>query len=210
MNATQKRCSKCGETKEASQFYVSASRPDGLSSYCRTCQIMDAKSRYNPSPRYRPPEGMKYCPKCGTLKAKDTDFGNNRSAYDGKQPYCKPCSVAAVTKSRHKDPTSHRASSKRWREANTERHADNNARRNYGIDHGTYAKMLADQDGQCAICKTDTPGGKATRFHIDHCHDTEKVRGLLCNNCNIGLGHFKHDKDFLLSAVDYLAVSRTD
>ena len=134
MSLTEKRCPKCDQVKEASQFYVSKKRPDGLSSYCRQCQVHDAKARYNPHPRYRPPEGQKWCPKCESLKALD-EFGANRSAHDGKQQYCKPCAVAIVTASRHKNPESHRRSSKNWREANPERHADNHARWRYGIEH---------------------------------------------------------------------------
>jgi hypothetical protein len=204
---TEKTCPKCGVTKEASQFYVSKKRPDGLSSYCRTCQVLDAKARYNPHPRYRPPEGQKWCPGCQSLKMLD-EFGSNRSSHDGKQQYCKPCAVAKVTASRHKDPTSHRRSSKAWRERNPERHADNHAKWMYGIEHGTYAKMLATQDGQCAICRTDDPK-PAKRFHIDHCHETGDVRGLLCTNCNVGLGHFRHDQALLAAASTYLGEGRS-
>jgi hypothetical protein len=113
--------------------------------------------------------------------------------------------VKAVTASRHKDPTSHRASSKRWRERNLDRHADNNAKRNYGLEHGSYAKMLEEQGGKCAICGTDKPGRHTSRFHIDHCHDSGRVRGLLCANCNIGLGNLQHDPSILKAAIQYLS-----
>lgn len=200
---SEKICPKCEIMKPAADFYTVTSRHDGLSGYCRECQLSDAKARYEPSPRWKAPEGMKRCPKCDTIKPLDT-FGANRTAYDGKQPYCKPCSVAAVTKSRHKDPTSHRASSKAWREKNADRHADNNAKWKYGVEHGTYAKMFEDQGGKCAICETQEPGAGCTRFPIDHCHDTGKVRGLLCNSCNNGIGRFKHDPNLTDAASRYL------
>lgn len=199
----EKLCPKCGEVKPSASFYRNTGHSDGLSSYCRTCQVRDTKARYSPHPRYRAPEGQKWCPGCKTLKPIEA-FGANRSEHDGKQSRCKPCSVAAVTASRHKDPTSHRRSSTAWRRANPERVADNHARWKYGVERGTYSRMLEAQGGRCAICGSQNPGGKSLRFHIDHCHDTGKVRALLCNGCNIGLGQFKHEKELLLKAVDYL------
>jgi hypothetical protein len=145
----------------------------------------------------------KRCPKCETTKPLE-DFARNNSNRDGRQNYCKKCSVAAVTASRRKDPTSHRRSSKNWREKNLERHADNNARWRYGIEHGAYAAMLQEQNGVCAICKRESPGSGTKRFHIDHCHDTGKVRGLLCTSCNNGIGRFNHDISRLEAAALYL------
>lgn len=198
-----KLCPKCDEIKSADQFYTSAKRPDGLSSYCRKCQVADAKSRYTAHPRWKAPAGTKWCPACQSIKPLD-EFGANRSTEDKKQGRCKPCCVASVTASRQKDPTSHRRSSKAWREANLDRHADNNAKRNYGIDHGTYDLMLAEQGGACGICKTTEPGVRLGRFHIDHCHGSKKVRGLLCEKCNRGIGHFDDNVDKLKAAIVYL------
>ena len=56
--------------------------------------------------------------------------------------------------------------------------------------------MYIEQLGQCAICRCDISTGKDC--HIDHCHDTDIVRGLLCNKCNNGLGMFNHNKDILV------------
>jgi hypothetical protein len=204
---TEKLCPKCQEIKKAEQFYQSAKRHDGLSGYCRTCQLRDVKARYSPHPRWRAPEGQKWCPGCKDTRPVEM-FGKNKSNHDGLQTRCKPCSVASVTTSRHKDPTSHRASSKRWIAANPERHADNNAKRNYGIEHGTYAEMLEAQGGRCAICKTDKPGSRTTRFHIDHCHGTKAVRGLLCADCNLGLGKFKDNVEALTAAISYIEKAR--
>jgi len=76
-------------------------------------------------------------------------------------------------------------------------------KRTYGISLEKYDDLLKSQLGLCAICRTDNPGGKGD-FHVDHCHDTKKVRGLLCQSCNIGLGHFKDSIKFLESAIEYL------
>ena len=201
MTVAEKKCPKCGETKAATQFYVSKNRPDGLSSYCRQCQVTDSKSRYSSHPRWRAPEGKKYCPGCQTIKDLEA-FGSNRASHDGKQQYCKPCAVARVTASRKKDPTSHRRSSKNWREANLEQHKDAHARRTYGLASGTYARMFEAQKGLCAICEAPPLEGK--RFHIDHCHDTGAIRGLLCSCCNTGIGQLKHSVDLLNKAQAYL------
>ncbi|MFD7900151.1 endonuclease VII domain-containing protein [Streptomyces sp. NPDC059743] len=55
---------------------------------------------------------------------------------------------------------------------------------------------------QCHICRTEQPSGRG--WHIDHCHITGVVRGLLCARCNLGLGHFRDDPDVLSAAIEYL------
>jgi hypothetical protein len=85
-----------------------------------------------------------------------------------------------------------------------ERKFDENLRRIYGVTTQDYQRMLAEQSGCCAICGTDEPGGKGS-FHVDHCHDSSRVRGLLCHRCNIGLGQFKDDPVRLPAAIDYLS-----
>lgn len=73
----------------------------------------------------------------------------------------------------------------------------------YGITIEQYDEMLRAQNNSCAICKTDTPGGRG-RWAVDHCHSTGRVRGLLCASCNLGLGHFKDNQAFLAEAISYL------
>jgi hypothetical protein len=87
----------------------------------------------------------------------------------------------------------------------------------YGITEEQYDAMLSAQGGACAICGTGDPGAETARWAIDHDHDCcpgaescgRCVRGLLCRNCNVGLGHFDDDPDRLLAATAYL-LSRTD
>lgn len=66
-----------------------------------------------------------------------------------------------------------------------------------------YDAMLLSQDGKCAICGTETSAGKG-RFSVDHDHGTGKIRGLLCNNCNAGIGLLKDDPRVLRYAANYL------
>lgn len=83
-----------------------------------------------------------------------------------------------------------------------------NLARDYGITVERYAAMLEDQRNVCAICmrpETMMRRGVIPPLSVDHCHVTEKVRGLLCANCNNGLGRFEDDPDRLRRAADYLA-----
>lgn len=73
----------------------------------------------------------------------------------------------------------------------------------YGLAWKDYEKMLAEQKGSCAIC-----GGGPRTFNflsVDHCHATGKVRGLLCERCNLLLANVQDDPAILLRAVEYLA-----
>ena len=80
----------------------------------------------------------------------------------------------------------------------------------YGIDADRYDKLFYEQKGRCAICQNspeeaDVPRswGKKNPFAVDHCHDSGKVRGLLCNQCNLILKNTVTE-DILLRAIDYL------
>lgn len=78
----------------------------------------------------------------------------------------------------------------------------------HGITADDYDTMLVNQGGVCAICGTDQPGGRRSeRFHVDHDHETGEVRGLLCNECNQGLGKFQDSVEMLRAAIQYLARS---
>lgn len=68
----------------------------------------------------------------------------------------------------------------------------------YGIDLAEYNRMFAEQKGVCAACgfpetRIDRKTKKQKKLHVDHCHKTGRVRGLLCNNCNSALGLLKDD-----------------
>ena len=79
--------------------------------------------------------------------------------------------------------------------------------RRYGITPEQFDELLASQAGRCAICgETPDPDGKGaySRLHIDHCHETGLVRGLLCGRCNAALGHFRDDPGRLAAAINYL------
>jgi len=79
-----------------------------------------------------------------------------------------------------------------------------NLKRKYGLTESEYDAILAEQGGGCAICRTTTPKGRAQQFHVDHDHDAGGVRGILCSECNTGLGKFRDRIDLLEAAVAYL------
>ena len=81
--------------------------------------------------------------------------------------------------------------------------------RKYGIDVDDYDRMVESQNNKCKICGTDEPRGVGG-WKVDHCHTTGKVRGLLCNNCNVGLGYFKDNIEYLEAAIQYLIDSSED
>lgn len=83
-----------------------------------------------------------------------------------------------------------------------ERNKDCALRTKYGISLKEYNRMFEEQKGKCAICGVELDNGFFT--HLDHDHDTGRVRGLLCRNCNPGLGQFKHSAGLLQKAVEYL------
>ena len=79
-------------------------------------------------------------------------------------------------------------------------------RRIYGTTLDQYNEMLKDQGNGCKLCGK-TPEEEGRRLAIDHCHETGKVRGILCSDCNIGLGKFKDDTEVMMKAIDYLKYS---
>ena len=73
----------------------------------------------------------------------------------------------------------------------------------YGITFKQYQEMLERQNYRCAICSR--PQSEFTRkFSVDHCHITDVVRGLLCGNCNVGIGNLQDDINILENAIKYL------
>lgn len=76
--------------------------------------------------------------------------------------------------------------------------------RKYKITNDIWNEMFSNQNFSCAICKTKEFKGKGSKPHIDHCHKTGKIRGLLCTNCNHGIGQFKDNLELLQEAINYL------
>lgn len=94
--------------------------------------------------------------------------------------------------------------------ANPDHDRDKHLRRKYGITLVQYRQMEADQGGVCKLCgdppsvhhRQKLPGGG--NLQVDHDHKTNRVRGLLCGDCNRALGLFKDAPALLMKAVGYL------
>lgn len=104
----------------------------------------------------------------------------------------------------------HRQKAKRWRSKNAHKLPSETRKsklRKFGLTIEDYERMLLEQDGVCAICRRPETARNQhgpIRLSVDHCHKTNRVRGLLCGNCNNGIGRFKDDPLILQSATDYL------
>jgi len=79
-----------------------------------------------------------------------------------------------------------------------------NIKRNYGLSWDAYLALLESQNYKCVICKQEINIDIKHSVHVDHDHNTGRVRGILCSTCNLGLGNFKDNIEFLKSAIDYL------
>lgn len=136
-------------------------------------------------------DGLQVCTKCNELKKLEL-FGFSKNTKNGRGSWCLKCG---------------QKSSSEWRSRNRKRVNANlqKSRVNkYGIKWSDYLSMLERQDGKCKICGSIFSDKVKRRLAIDHCHKTNKVRGLLCFNCNAGIGFFKDDAYLMLKAIEYL------
>jgi hypothetical protein len=99
------------------------------------------------------------------------------------------------------------ATSRKWRKNNLGKDRDSTFKRKFGISLEQYNSMLSIQKGVCAIClrpERRVYNGKISQLAVDHNHLTGKIRGLLCNDCNVMLGNAKDDPEILKRAIVYL------
>jgi hypothetical protein len=129
---------------------------------------------------------MKQCGKCGEQKPL-SDFGKNRAKKCGINTKCKKCVTQQSIESYRRNP-------------NTKRRYT--LMRQYGITLEDFEAMKESQKGCCAIC--NKPFKNSVDTCIDHCHNTGKVRGLLCNHCNRAIGLFKESQESMQNAITYL------
>lgn len=137
----------------------------------------------------------KRCPRCGEVKPLD-DYYIDRSQPDGHTNWCTPCKYAANKKYRQSAPPTLKESQRKS--------GLKSKLKRYGISESQYSELLESQSNKCAICKSQLDMFRGT--HIDHCHTSSMVRGVLCSGCNTGLGHFKDDPALLAAAIEYLRI----
>ena len=104
---------------------------------------------------------------------------------------------------KNKNSTAVKASRNAWRQKNPRKYKGDHYRHKFGLTLSELQAMLAQQGNGCAICHTSlTMPARST--HVDHCHRTGVVRGILCRRCNQQLGHFEQWPEFALHAAAYL------
>ena len=139
---------------------------------------------------------MKTCTKCGQTKEETEFYLAKAKRKDGsirefRRSHCRPCEL--------------NRKSKRDRRTKKQK-ADAELLRKYGITTELRDK-LAEIQGGCGICGTKNPGGKYNTWNVDHCHHTGKVRGVLCWDCNVGIGKLQDDANLLRRAIQWLEQS---
>ena len=139
---------------------------------------------------------MKSCTKCGQTKELSEFYLEKAKRKDGsirefRRSHCRACETKRK-----------RARDTRTKEERANQHLLNK----YGITAELRDK-LADIQGGCGICGTKKPGGRFNTWNIDHCHHTGKVRGVLCWDCNVGIGKLKDDAQLLRRAIQWLEQS---
>jgi len=139
---------------------------------------MVAKILYNVVTNTRP------CARC-KLEKSLFDFPPNKKSLGGRGGYCYTCH-AEYDKETY----------------NSLKQKDQDLRYRYGINLDIYNQLILKQNNKCAICLDKLQSG--TKVHVDHCHLTDQVRGILCTSCNTSLGKFKESIEILQRAIDYL------
>ena len=209
---TQK-CLTCGEVKSLEDFFKSKKK-SGYESSCKKCKIARMAERYLQKRISKglhtrafthrqnlelKENGFKYCPKCKAI----LDLFHF-SSYGGKEnnaPYCSGC-TSDIAKERNLKEESKKKSSDSYRNKYP---TAKNAKllKNYGITLEKYNSLLEEQQNNCCICGAkNLSDGRA--LSVDHNHETGEVRGLLCSNCNVGLGLFRDSTELLFKAKEYL------
>lgn len=161
---------------------------------------------------------MKTCKKCGVEKPLE-EFYRAAGMRDGYRNDCKGCNLAAKHARYIADPATEIARVKRWQQENADRlnayrrtrreepavkraERAGHLKRKYGITIERYDELLASQGGRCAICRREPRPDIS--LHLDHDHETGKLRGILCFRCNNSLGDLDDDPTLLRAALRYL------
>lgn len=207
-----KKCQKCGEFKPISDFWRMPENKHGYSVFCKEC-YRDA------------PVGMKRCRCCKEQKP-ESDFNKvlDERHPDGFRQKCKSC--RNTVRRRRRGEVREKVNSRKmelWHQLTDDQKRESYQKRShkvfvwklsakFGITLEQYEGMVSRQGNKCAICGVHASEASRSnpnkRLHIDHCHKTGRVRGLLCNACNVGLGSFRDSQEVMNKAISYLSSQR--
>ncbi|MET9902112.1 endonuclease VII domain-containing protein [Streptomyces sp. NPDC006446] len=175
-----RRCSRCKRGLPRAAFASNRSTPDGLQAHCRKC-VADYSAAYYR--RRREALGK-------TVREKvDVPTGHK---------LCRTCGDVKPHSEWHRNSSASDGLSTRCKACRAIRAREDHLKRHYGLTEAQRDAMVASQKGLCVICL------KAPAIHVDHCHKTGSVRGVLCFNCNSAIGKLGDDPDAVRRAAAYL------
>lgn len=138
------------------------------------------------------------------LKCKACTAAYNQAYHAGRKPERRAYDAANKERFKERNRKAGRLGSARWRKANPDRNTNNYLRQLYGITLDDYNAIFDAQDGACKICSRPWNPESNKRLAVDHCHATKKIRGLLCDPCNVALGNMQDNPERLEAAAAYL------
>lgn len=153
----------------------------------------------------------KVCKDCRLNKSLG-QFYRQKSGKFGHSTICKPCwnQRCAIYNAAH--PERIRVANRKYRKENQFRMRELTRKSalkiRYGLTPEDYATMVSAQGGYCAICGTCPPKGR--RLCVDHCHETNRPRKLLCDKCNRGIGCFNDDSQLIQKALKYIEANTAE
>jgi hypothetical protein len=179
-------CTKCGELWPATVqfFHGKQQHKSGLYPQCRICR---ARGWLGVEMAFMEMLGIelpKRCTRCWHTKPAQDFALRSNSAQGLRASWCKACFIN---------------NSCGWYKNNKVRYLSK-----YGLTEDGYQQLLEVQGGCCAICSSPDADSRGRALHVDHDHNTGKVRGLLCKNCNQALGLLADDSARLRKAASYL------
>jgi tRNA G26 N,N-dimethylase Trm1 len=149
----------------------------------------------NPNPPSR------QCPSCGITLYYNSVGNRNRS--EKSKSLCNSCKFSGTKNPAYKKPAYNKGIFTITEEQRRKDARNRALKRNFGITQDNYDSILISQENKCKIC--GIPQTLLSKpLYVDHCHNTKQIRGLLCRNCNTGLGLFKDNSDILQMAARYL------
>lgn len=188
-----KICTKCGKELPATKdyFFSDKYKKDGLRSDCKLCY--GAKEYIVRKPK----NGYKFCSQCNKeLPATSEYFHLKENRFTSA---CKECRRNDVkSKERQKQ---YILTHKKEREITR-------IKRKYNISFEEYSKIIESQNNKCCICGDELKSGSGGKA-VDHCHNSNKIRGILCQPCNVTLGLLKENINTLKSMITYLELHKT-